>query len=269
MSRDASISKEQTGSFLSVSIFSGLLTGIGLLLAFTMLGLPRIESMVFAALSGFTMGACIYRERVLTHFNNRIREEYRTEVGRLEKRVHYYYEHSLASLAYFDAETLQVEKVSPGFLQMLQIPPEIKVRDKSIVDFLRVSPSRIESIVSKAQSNSKTANFHHLKAEDSHGSQLYIEMSVQYFKEVHMVEATFFVSPAQGREDYEEAHIANRELDRFRRGMYRRETRILELKEEVNEILMSRGREARYRFNHRAEDANFSLKKASGSEDAP
>lgn len=261
------ISKEQIRSFLIVSIFIGLLAGMGLFLTLLTLGLPSMEAVVFAALSGFTLGAFVHRERTLTHSHDRMRKEHSAEVARLEKRIHYYYEHSVACLAYFDAGTLLIEKVSPGFLQLLRIPPELKVRGQSIVELLHVSPTRIETIISEAQRGSMATNTHHLIAEDSHGSQLPLEVSLEYFKEAHMVEAAFFVSPLNRGEDVEQVDIARKDLDRFRRGMYRRETRILELKEEVNEILKNSGREPRYKFDQKTEDSHFPMEKFSDSED--
>lgn len=255
MSRD--LSKEQIGSFLTVSVFSGLITGIGLLFTLLALGLPRLEAMVFAALSGFTLGAFIFRERSLTHSNDRMRETHRFEVAQLEQRIHYYYDHSLVCLAFFDVGSLLIDKVSPGFLQLLRIPPELDVRGKSIVELLSISPSRMETIVIEAQRERTSVKAHNLIVEDSLGSQLPVEVTAEYFKMTHMVEAAFFASPREGSNDIEEVDIALKDLDRFRRGMYRRETRILELKEEVNEILKAAGKEARYRFDQKTEDTHI------------
>ena len=43
-----------------------------------------------------------------------------------------------------------------------------------------------------------------------------------------------------------ELGVAQKDLERFRKGMFRRETRILELKEEVNEICREAGFPTRY-----------------------
>jgi len=226
--------KEQTGSFLAVS-------------------------------AGFTLGALIYRERSLTHSNDRMRETHRSEIARLEKRIQYYYDHSLVCLAFFDAGSLLIERVSPGFLQLLRIPPELDVRGKSIVELLRISPSKIETIVSEAQRERTSVNAHHLIVEDSLGGQLPVEVTAEYFKASHMAEVAFFALPREGGKDVEEVDIALQDLDRFRRGMYRRETRILELKEEVNEILKAAGREPRYRFDHKTKDTHHPVENLSDS----
>lgn len=266
MSRDAA--KEQTGSFLFVAIGTGLSAGIALFFTLAILGLPRLEAGVFAVLSGFTLGAFVYRERDLTHVNDRMREAHGSEIARLESRIQYYYEQSLVCLASFDAGTLLVEKVSPGFLQLLRIPPDLKVRGKPIVDLLHVSASRIETIIGETQREAAEAKTFQLLVEDSQSSQLAIEVTLKYFKDTHMVEAALFVSPSAGGDNVEQVDIARGDLDRFRRGMYRRETRILELKEEVNEILKAAGREPRYKFDQKTQDTPNPLKKYSNSEEA-
>ena len=249
------------------AVLSGLFAGIALLFTLSTLGLPRLEAVVFAGLSGFTLGAFVYRERALTYSLDRRREEHRSEVARLEKRVHYYYEESLACLAYFDAGTLLTEKVSPGFLQLFRIPPDLEVRGKPIVDLLHVSASRIETILGEAKRETAKAKTFQVLAENAKGSQLPVEITLKYFKDTHMVEAAFLVAPFSADDHLEQVDVARKDLDRFRRGMYRRETRILELKEEINEILKESGREPRYKFDQKTQDTHIRVEKNSNSEE--
>ncbi|PXA03951.1 hypothetical protein DDZ13_09950 [Coraliomargarita sinensis] len=257
MSRD--VTNEQIGSLWAVTVLSGFFAGIGLFFTLSALGLLQMEAAVFAVLSGFTLGAFVYRERSLTSSNQEIREKHRTEVANLEKRIQYYYDHSLVCLAYFDAGTLLIEKVSPGFLQLLRIPADFSVRGNSIVDLLRISSSKLEKIVSDAKQVGATPHVHLVVAEDAQGSQVTLEVSARYYRDAHMVEMAILVSPSVDREDLEDVDIARKDLDRFRRGMYRRETRILELKEEVNQILKDSGQEPRYRFDQNTEDTHVPM----------
>lgn len=265
MFRDAA--KDQPGSFLLGAIASGLFAAIALLFILVTLGLSGLEAAVFAALSGFTLGAFVYRERDLTHANKRMGEGHRSEIAFLEKRIRYYYEQSLVCLVHFDSGTLLVEKSSPGFLQLLRIPSDVKVRGKSIVDLLHISTSRTEAVVSEAQREGEAARNVKLLAEDAEGNQLPVEVTLKYFKETHMVEAAFFYSPCVGGDNVEQVDIARKDLDRFRRGIYRRETRILELKEEVNEILKAAGRKPRYKFDQKTQDTHVPLEKYSSSQE--
>lgn len=260
--------KEHPGSILAVSILFGLLSGGAIVFTLSAVGLPLFEASVFAVLSGFTLGAFLYRERALTYSSDRLRNQQRLEVARLEKRIQYYYEDSLSCLAYFDAGTLLIDKVSPGFLQLFRVPSALEVRGKSIVEILRVAPSTFETIVIKAKRELSDEARHYLLAEDSQGEQLPIEFTAKYDRDSHMVEAAFFVSPLSGREEVEKVDIARQDLDRFRRGMYRRETRILELKEEVNDILKEAGQEPRYRFDRKTQDTHSPLFRKSNRQEA-
>jgi hypothetical protein len=71
-------------------------------------------------------------------------------------------------------------------------------------------------------------------------------ISGQYSPADHIVEAAFFVHPVNNAERVADLGAAQKDLERFRKGMFRRETRILELKEEVNGIRREAGLPARY-----------------------
>ena len=71
-------------------------------------------------------------------------------------------------------------------------------------------------------------------------------ISGQYFPDDHVIEAAFFVHPINNAERMADLGTAQKDLQRFRKGMFRRETRILELKEEVNEICREAGLPNRY-----------------------
>lgn len=134
----------------------------------------------------------------------------------------------------------------------------MKTRGKSIAELLKIAPSKMEAIVSQIQRERNPSQQHSLVVEDAVGNQLSVLMTADYHPDVHMVEAAFFISPTQDRKEMERMENARKDLDRFRRGMYRRETRILELKEEVNEVLRENGKPGRYRTDIHTEDTNFS-----------
>ena len=261
--------EQNMASLVVLSLIAGLSACLAVFFTLSALGLLHMEAAVFSLLSGFTLGAFVYRERSLTNTFERFRSEMNHDLVRYEKQIHYYYSRSLACLAYFDAGTLLIDKVSPGFLQLLRIPSDLNVRGKSIYELLHLSPSMMEAIVSEAQLNDPNQKPHSLKLQDSEGNKLQVEVTLEYAKEQHMVEAAFFVYPSSSTQDDEEVDITSKDLDRFRRGMYRRETRIIELKEEVNEILKEAGKEPRYGFDRKLEDKNFPIDKISDNTEVP
>ena len=54
------------------------------------------------------------------------------------------------------------------------------------------------------------------------------------------------MDPVNNAERIADLGAAQKDLERFRKGMFRRETRILELKEEVNGVRRDAGLPARY-----------------------
>lgn len=261
-------SSHNTANLIILSMIVGLVSAVAIIIALTSLGLQRMEAAVFAILSGFTIGAFVYRERSLTESFKDFRIEKNDQLVRYEKQIEYYYSRSLVCLVYFDAGSLLIDRTSPGFLQLLRIPPELNVRGKSVVDLLHVTPSSIESLVSEAQHNTQVQKPHHLKVQDYVGNGLPVEVTMEYYRDKHMVEAAFFANPDAPVEDSEEVDVSSKDLDRFRRGMYRRETRIIELKEEINEILKESGKEPRYGFDHRTKTSNFPSSKYPDNEES-
>ena len=256
-------SSQNAANLVVISLIAGLFTTLAIIVALSALGLQRMEAAVFAILSGFTLAAFVYRERSLTNTFKDFRRDKNDQLVRYEKQIEYYYSRSLACLVYFDAGSLLVDRTSPGFLQLLRIPPELNVRGKSIVELLRVKASSVEALVSESQHHTYDQKPHHIQVQDAEGNSLSLEVTLDYLKDQHMVEAAFLPSPEATVEDAEDVDITSKDLDRFRRGMYRRETRIIELKEEINDILKEAGKEPRYGFDLKTKGSNFPADKFS------
>ncbi|MDP4609700.1 MAG: hypothetical protein NWT02_00755 [Opitutales bacterium] len=84
-------------------------------------------------------------------------------------------------------------------------------------------------------------------------------MSAYYLEESDRVEAAFFVSNLKV-DEFEEIEQISDDLERFRKGMVRREERILELKAEVNELMAAAKESPRYRVDANSDDTKYSVK---------
>lgn len=246
--------EKNTGGLIFAALVSGLFTAAALGLVLSMMGVSRLETGVFAILSAATISAFVYRERSLTRTLAHRDMQRRMEVSKLDSKLDNLYNHSVACIAYFDAGTLSVDLFSPGLLKLLRLAPDYPARGKSMAELLRVPHSKMEVLVDQVQRPMASDTQHELLAEDSFGCQLQLVMQAHYDPEVHMVTASFLTQPVQDKEELMEMENARKDLDRFRRGMYRRESRILELKEEVNELLIASGQEGRYRVDRTMDD---------------
>ena len=123
---------------------------------------------------------------------------------------------------------------------------ESELRGQNLGELLGVSTLKLESVVElvkQAEPLGKEPRFEIMSAD---GISTNAIMSGQYALEDHIVDAALFVHPVNNTERLADLVAAQKDLERFRKGMFRRETRILELKEEVNEIRREAGLPTRY-----------------------
>ena len=169
------------------------------------------------------------------------------EVTRLQEFQDCLYSHSMACLVRFDAGTLIIDRASPGFIKMLRMPMESELRGQNLEVLLGVNTLMLESVVQLIKQGEEVLGKEaKLEIMSADGFSTNAVISGQYTPEDHIVEAAFFVDPVNNAERIADLGAVQKDLERFRKGMFRRETRILELKEEVNEVRRNAGLPARY-----------------------
>ena len=129
---------------------------------------------------------------------------------------------------------------------MLRMPMESELRGQSLDVLLGVNSLKLESVVELIKQGESSVKELKLELMSAEGFSTNAVISGQYFPDDHVVEAAFFVHPVNNAERMAELGAAQKDLERFRKGMVRREPRILELKEEVNEICRDVGLPPRY-----------------------
>ena len=169
------------------------------------------------------------------------------EVTRLQEFQDCLYSHSMACLVRFDAGTLIIDRASPGFIKMLRMPMESELRGQNLEVLLGVNTLMLESVVELIKQGEEALGKEaKLEIMSADGFRTNAVISGQYSPEDHIVEAAFFVDPVNNAERIADLGALQKDLERFRKGMFRRETRILELKEEVNEVRRNAVLPARY-----------------------
>ena len=123
---------------------------------------------------------------------------------------------------------------------------ESELRGQRLEVLLGVNTLKLESVVELIKQGEAFGKEPKLELMSNEGFSTNAVISGQYFPDDHVVEAAFFVHPVNNAERIAELGAAQKDLERFRKGMFRRETRILELKEEVNEICREAGLPSRY-----------------------
>ena len=229
-----------------LALFLGVFSSLAIATGLIVIDAPAWGIYLFAALGGVTAASFVWIERSLVF---QIKEKellLGLEVTRQQEFQDYLYSHSMACLVRFDAGTLIIDRASPGFIKMLRMPMESELRGQSLDVLLGVNSLKLESVVELIKQGGALVKEPKLELMSAEGFSTNAVISGQYFPDDHVVEAAFFVHPINDAERMADLGAAQMDLQRFRKGMFRRETRILELKEEVNEICREAGLPTRY-----------------------
>ena len=229
-----------------LALFLGVFSSLAIATGLIVIDAPAWGIYLFAALGGVTTASFVWIERSLVF---QIKEKeflLGLEVTRRQELQDSLYSHSMACLVRFDAGTLIIDRASPGFIKMLRMPMESELRGQRLEVLLGVNTLKLESVVELIKQGEASVKEPKLELVSIEGFSMNAVISGQYFQDDHVVEAAFFVYPINNIERMAELGAAQKDLQRFRKGMSRRETRILELKEEVNEICREAGLPTRY-----------------------
>lgn len=241
-----SVNQDFPFSAFILALFLGVFSSLAIATGLIVIDAPAWGIYLFAALGGVTAASFVWIERSLVF---QIKEKellLGIEVTRQQEFQDCLYSHSMACLVRFDAGTLIIDRASPGFIKMLRMPMESELRGQSLDALLGVNRLKLESVVELIKQGGALVKEPKLELMSAEGFSTNAVISGQYFPDDHVVEAAFFVHPINNAERMADLGAAQKDLQRFRKGMFRRETRILELKEEVNEICREAGLPTRY-----------------------
>ena len=241
-----SVNQDFPFSAFILALFLGVFSSLAIATGLIVIDAPAWGIYLFAALGGVTAASFVWIERSLVF---QIKEKellLGLEVTRQQEFQDCLYSHSMACLVRFDAGTLIIDRAIPGFIKMLRMPMESELRGQSLDVLLGVNSLKLESMVELIKQSGASVKEPKLELMSAEGFSTNAVISGQYFPDDHVVEAAFFVHPINNAERMADLGAAQKDLQRFRKGMFRRETRILELKEEVNEICREAGLPTRY-----------------------
>lgn len=139
-----------------------------------------------------------------------------------------------------------------GFAELLSLDTGSQMTGADLGDLLKVESSRIELITERIRNGSSDRALP-LICRSSQGREIEVRVSGVYLPIEHAVEVVLICHP-----DSFERHADHQEtmddLERFRKGMMRREKRILDLKAEVNKLLTDAEEAPRYEIDANTSD---------------
>ncbi len=217
-----------------------------------------ITHLFIAFLGGGSIGAFIYRERILVNRLYTMQRNLIEEAGVYNSRIEHLYMKSLACLVEFDRRSLIIDRASIGFFDLLGVGADVDLRGRRLDDVLGVGQSEVDGLLAHI-SNGSGGLREAIECKRSDGTPFHLFVSAYALEESNMIEAAFFLANQDGSDRQDVEQMVG-DLERFRKGMIRREERILELKGEVNELLKESKQPVRYRVDDRSDDTRFSVK---------
>lgn len=238
-----------------VGAVAGVFSFAALSLVFSRIGVEPMETVIFASLSALTVGIFIYRERVLVHELASAERKYVAQLSLEAERIDELYANSVACLVTFDAGTLTIDRVSSGFFDLLGISANQDLSGASLEEVLGVDSTHLASVVYQIKAGTISVR-EELVCKLSDGKTVRLLISGRYMPHLHVVEAAFFRLPRKTTTlaDYERVID---DLERFKKGIVRRENRVLELKGEVNQLLQQSRKPDRYQVDSTTDDSRF------------
>ena len=228
---------------------------VALSLVFSRIGVDPIETVIFASLSALTVGFFVYRERVLTYELALAERKHVTQLRLEAERINELYANSVVCLVTFDAGTLMIDRVSSGFFDLLGISANQDLVGASLDEVLGVNSAHLASVVYQMKAGTISVR-EELVCKQSDGESVKLLISGRYMPHLHLVEAAFFRVPRKATA-LAECERAMEDLERFKKGIVRRETRVLELKGEVNQLLAKARQPDRYQVDSATDDSRF------------
>lgn len=246
-------------SALVLALFAAVFSCLAIATVLFALGVSALEAYILAGLGGFVIACFVWIERSLMSELREKERQLNVEVARRLDGQDRLYSRSLASFVRFDAGTLIIDQASPGFIKMLRRPTDSVTRGQRLEEVLGVNPLKLESLVESIRQGDSFLAQPKVEFQSVDGYTTHALLSGQYYPEEHMVEAAFFIPPIQNAERVADLQAAQKDLNRFRKGMFRRETRILELKEEVNLLCKEANFPRRYQTDLSSDDSKLKI----------
>ncbi|MDA9260846.1 hypothetical protein N9P58_03155 [Puniceicoccaceae bacterium] len=228
-----------------VGVATGLFLLAALSLVLSQIGVEPIETVILASLGALIMGFFVYRERFLAHELALAERKHLLLLDLNAARINELYTHSVACLVTFDPGSLIIDRVSSGFFELLGISANKNLAGASLEEVLGVDSSQLTSVVYQIKTGSVGVR-EELVCQQADGKPVQLLISGHYIPQLHLVEAVFFRLPRKTLGDHERLI---EDLERFKKGIVRREDRVLELKAQVNEILQQAGQPVRYQVD--------------------
>ncbi|WP_148216340.1 DUF4229 domain-containing protein [Coraliomargarita akajimensis] len=234
------------------AVVAGVFVFITIAVVVSRMGGSLVGSLALALVIAGLLSWLAFRERRLFLQLEMLETAQRQETSKLSGRLDRFYQDPAIALVEFDPVNLLIKRAGDGFSGILGVSESASCMGKRLDEVLTVDLVRLELLVEQIRCN-PDAPGRSLSCRDVDGRELKLYVSGYYLEDQQTIEAVLSPMP-ESYEAYAESQQTADDLERFRKGMVRREQRILELKAEVNALLADAHKEARYQIDSQTSD---------------
>ena len=234
------------------ALITALISFLGVGLVVSRLGLAPSAAGVFALFSAVVIAGFVLRERSLLLRLSKLEAQIMDAQSGRHLRTEHWYERSGVALLKYDASTLNVIRMSAGFRSLIGIDSGRAVIGARLEHLLQVEAARLEVVTEQIRGGTFYEDVP-LVCKRVDGRVLECRVSGSYIPAEHAMEVVF-VDTSAGSIRHLDLQETMDDLERFRKGMMRREKRILDLKAEVNQLLIESEQLPRYEIDANTAD---------------
>ncbi|MGB0263604.1 MAG: hypothetical protein ACPGCT_02200 [Opitutales bacterium] len=225
----------------------GFLAFVLIKLLLSKFSLSSFEANLLAAIGACSMGLFLVRERYLCGELKAAKSEYTKQISCLLQRVNAIETSQAICAVTVDMATLQLQRASSAFYDLCEVDAATDLSQLYLDTLLKIDANWLRHFLNGLNKNLSDAEAA-VAAVSPNGSALRLRISGRKYVDSEGAELVLFNLPNSAEELSERQEILN-ELERYSKGLLRRETRILELKREVNQLLTGAGQTVRYQVD--------------------
>ena len=248
---------ERSSSYANrVFIFASILIGVFLISKTVLSGfnLSNFEDTVLSVFASLVVTLFIIRDRYLGNQLKSLEGKYLNIISSHKRRIESIYSSHSICCAEIDIITLELLRASPVFYDLCSIEKNSDTKGVNFNSLLKIDSDILNSFFEQLKSESGESVIR-VNAVGSSDISLRLIISGRILTDGHSVELIIFNSPSEVV-DNDERQLMVAEIDRYSQGVISRETRILALKSEVNDLLVESGQEVRYKVDSKSSDSS-------------
>lgn len=218
-------------------------------------GVAQLDATFWSFFAAIVSGGAAYRYRFLLFSLRELECEVESKEMQQAASDVYRFSNSKGSWLRLDPRSLRIRSASPGLSTLLRIETTAEVAGQLVHELVGLDAGPVRAYVDEVLQVEYIFD-RELSLKDRDGETLDVVACGQVLPESGWIEIAFFAT-AIDRLRLAKLEQSIFEIERFQKGIHRREMRILELKGEVNSVLSQFGYAPRYQIDDASDESQL------------